>query len=108
MRKETVESLIIKANEVARIYSDPNRQYNGNKETFSLEKVYPLSDSTALVQYLKSGGKRALLFFYYVKGGDFWNYFFPTDSHILGMSKVADFKLQMEQLNFDKNGVQDQ
>ena len=41
---------------------------------------------------------------YWVKSnGGHWKYFFPTDSHILGMGKMCDVLHDVELLNFDKN-----
>ena len=47
-------------------YSDPNRDCNYNNEQFTIDKIIPTSDQTAIVIFAKSGGKKALAFFYYI------------------------------------------
>jgi len=103
MRKELALSLNEKTAEVSRVFSNPKREYNTNGETFDHQKTIVLSEKTALASYLKESGKLALVFFYYVK--DRWFYFFPTESHVVGMSKVSDYLHKVEQSNFKQNEV---
>ena len=93
-----------KANEVAFHFSNPDREFNTTKESFKVGKILPLSDVTAAVHFEKTSGKIGIAFFYYLKSnGGYWQYFFPTDSHIIGMYIIKDMLHDVEQLNFDKN-----
>lgn len=106
MRKTLAISLRKKASEVAHIFSDPNREYNPTGEVFEVERIDALSESAAGVVFKKSSGKRALAYFFYVKND--WRYYFPTDSHILGMQAFAELKKKVEVLNFKENFEDDQ
>lgn len=97
MKKENLTSLKRRAEEIAKAYSKPDREYNYNKELFQLNKLIPMSETTATVIFLKDSGKKAVAFFYLVK--DNWRYYFPTDSHILGMRYFHKNKLRVEYLN---------
>lgn len=97
MKKENLKSLKRRAEEIATAYSNPNREYNHTNEVFSMDKINPLSETTASVTFLKNTGKRAVAFFFLVKNE--WKYFFPTDSHILGMRYFHKIKLGIEYLN---------
>ena len=81
-------------------------EFNTTKESFTVRKIIPLSDLTATVQFKKSSGKIGLAFFYWIKSsGGYWQYFFPTDSHIIGMNRMKDMLHNVEQHNFDKNFI---
>lgn len=101
MEKQIAIKLKKKAEEVARIYSNPDREYNPYGEIFKIDRIIALSGRTAAVSYLKNSGKRAAVFFHYVK--NYWEYFFPTDSHIIGMLAFPEIKKKIEEDNFDKN-----
>jgi len=104
MKKEVVLKLNQKAQEIAEMYSKERTQ-NFDNETFAVEKIIPLSEAIAGVVFLKSSGKKAVAFLYWLgtKGYEKWYYFFPTDSHILGMQEFAKIKLKAEIFNYDKN-----
>lgn len=87
-----------KAAEVAVKYSSPARECNKNQETFSVNEVIPLSETTAAVLFLKNTGKLGMAFFYRIYGG-YWQYFFPTDSHLLGMAQAGNIKAEAERHN---------
>lgn len=91
--------------EVAMRYSNSNREFNHNSETFDVSRITVLSDTTAVVYFKKSpGDKLAAAFFYWTNGGGGrWNYFFPTDSHVIGMVNFKDKLLAVEQNNFPLN-----
>ena len=107
MKKSLALKLQYRAEEVAKKFSNFDREKNHNNETFELVIIRPLSDYTAAVIYEKDTGKRAIAFFYYVDSGQdgYWGYFFPKDSHLLGMSDFSRFKQEIEEFNFDKNEV---
>lgn len=101
MNKQTAIKLREKAEEVARMFSDPSRAHNPSGEAFEVEEIQALSEYTAAIVYLKSSGKRAIAFFYYNNGG--WYFFFPSDSHLIGMEAFAEVKRKVEEKNFEKN-----
>jgi hypothetical protein len=100
MRKDIALKLREEADRVAREYSNPNREY-GNGETFEVEEILALSEFTAAVIFRKDSEKRAVAFFYTVK--DSWRYFFPTDSHLIGMESFPEIKKRIEIENFGRN-----
>ena len=106
MQKELAKLLELKAAEVAKNYSNPDREYNYNKEIFEVKEIKPLSENTAAVYFLKQpSGKLAMAFFFYVVNGNgWWGYFFPTDSHVLGMGIVGRCLWEVEQHNYKLNG----
>lgn len=101
MNEGYVNKLISKAEEVASIMSNPERKFNINNETFELKEVVPRSDLVAHAIYNKSSGKQALVVFYFVHGFDDWQWFFPTDSHLLGFAGLSKIKLEVEKNNFN-------
>lgn len=104
MKKEIASKLSLKAKEVASKFSRTDRQGNFNSETFSVHDIKPLSEYTACVYFLKNTGKQGVAFFYYINQGDgYWQYFFPSDSHILGMEKFGELKMKVEFDNWGKN-----
>jgi len=87
-------------------FSRTDREYNHNNETFSLKKITPLSESTAVAIAEKDTGKVALAFFYCLKVNSQepdWRYFIPTESHIYGMKKLTAILHRVEQINFPQN-----
>ena len=103
MKKHIAIKLRERAEDVAFMFSMPDRKQNITEESFTLSDIKPLSDATAVVTYLKNTGKKACAFFYYLYTYDKWNYFFPTDSHILGMEKFGETKLDVESQNYPLN-----
>lgn len=114
MKKEVKESLIQHAHYIAGTFSDPNRDYNYNNETFEVEEIIPLSEDVGAIVYLKNTGMRAVRLCLYRKNK--WIGFFVTDSHLLGLRYVEEIKLRIERENFKlmieeerkKGGVGDQ
>jgi hypothetical protein len=100
MRKDIALKLKAEAERVAREYSNPLRE-RGNGEVFDVEEILALSELTAAVVFKKDSGKRAVAFFYVVK--DSWRYFFPSDSHLLGMEIFPEIKKRIEIENFGRN-----
>ena len=105
MQKQIYLNLEKVVNEVALRFSNPDRRFNANNETFIVRDIFPLSDQTATVMFEKNTGKVAVAFFYLRKGGDTrnWYYFFPTDTHVLGMTSFAWYKLLAEEINRKHN-----
>ena len=104
MKKDRVQKLNIKAKEIAEMFSNPNRQFNFNKETFTVEFIQPLSEMVAAIYFKKTSGKIALAIAFWknIKGGH-WDYFFPTDSHVLGFRKIERLLERVEAKNYGKN-----
>lgn len=107
MRQELKNMLIVKAKEAATKFSDPNRNYNGTRDIFQVEDVLVQSEDTAFVIFLKQSGLKALAVFYYNRGFDDFVYFFPTDSHILGMQNLQSVKRLVEQYNFENTKMEE-
>jgi hypothetical protein len=104
MKKIIAVELCRKAKNVAIQFSSTQRSKNFNEETFEVDYIRPLSEYTAAVYFKKNTDKRAIAFFYYVASGDgYWQYFFPSDSHILGMSMFGSLKADIEVENWNKN-----
>lgn len=104
MRRDVAQKLEIAIAMAENNFSEPGREKNINGETFSKDKVFILSEFTAAVYFNKNTGKKAVAFFYYVDvfGGK-WYYYFPTDSHILGMNEFSKYKVAIENNNLDFN-----
>lgn len=102
MNKKVAKDLKLEAEKVALRYSNFERENNFNNETFSVNKIIPMSDSTASVIMNKNSGKQVVLFFYLLKNC-YWLYFVPSDSHIIGMSSFNNYKLRVEEHNFKHN-----
>jgi hypothetical protein len=105
MNKQIAIELKQESEIVAKKFSSMNREGNFNEETFQVDEVIPMSDHTASVIFKKNTGKLAAAFFYYINKGysKGWKYYFPTDSHIIGMMSFNLSKLDVERKNYDKN-----
>ena len=104
MKKDRVQKLNLKAKEIAEMFSNPNRQFNFNKETFTVEFIQPLSEMVAAIYFKKTSGKIALaIAFWKNNKGGHWDYFFPTDSHVLGFRKMEKLLESVEEYNIEKN-----
>ena len=105
MKRDAALKLRQKAEELASIYSEPDREQNYNGEKFILDQLTPLGENLAVGVYKKSTGKKTLMAFVYViaKGG-YWMNFVPTSGHILGLEQIKRFYFEVEEYNFDKNG----
>ncbi len=97
MKQVLITELKKKGEEVALIYSNPSRAMNINKETFVLEEIRPLSETTAIMLFKKNNGKKAMSFAYYVNGR--WLDFFPSESHAIGMQRMAQELLSVDEFN---------
>mgnify|MGYP003133193238 CR=1 FL=1 len=105
MNRQLVLSLYEFADTVAQRFSKKDREGNYNKEDFKVYEVIPTSDHTAVVFFKKSTKKLGMGFFYYINRGysKGWKYFFPTDSHVVGMMACHYYKLEVERYNSTKN-----
>jgi hypothetical protein len=105
MTRDIAKKLKAAASSAAYKFSQ-DRECNPNKEVFNVDQIIPLSSATAAVICLKNTGKKALIFFYCLKKDKpsaYWEYFFPTESHLLGMKKLERFLHNIEQHNFPLN-----
>lgn len=104
LNKNIAQKLQAKSVTIARNFSNPDREHNGNGETFAVRKIIPLSETTAAVTFNKNTGKIAIAFCYYInQSGGQWQYFFPSDSHLMGMKKVEPILDEIEKHNFRFN-----
>ena len=105
MNKQIAIELDSSVKIVAERFSRTDRQMNHNNETFHVDKICPTGDHTATVMFKKSSGKLGAAFFYYIPNGmsKGWKYFFPTDSHIIGMRAFEWYKLMAETENYKHN-----
>jgi len=90
---------------IAERFSNIDRVGNLSNEKFDVEEIIPTSDHTAVVNFVKTKGKVAVAFFYYINKGKSkgWKYFFPTDSHLNGFQAFLFYKLEAERRNYSKN-----
>lgn len=123
MKTEDIETLKKVAEQAAFTFSQKDRPKNYSGEDFHVEKIIPLSEMTAAAIFNKSSGLRTIAFFYLILLGEqkdpdeqepesdqrtkaqrrdrrSWYYFFPTDSHLLGMRYLEDLKKWIERENF--------
>jgi len=101
MKKEMAKKLDMAAEDTARAFSNPEREFYSG-ETFKVHRIVPHSEMSASVVFLKDPtGKYAAAYFFIKKNK--WDYFFPTDSHLIGMRKFEKVKAWAEKENFDKN-----
>ena len=105
MQKQIAKELKTEAQMVAERFSNSKREGNPTAETFEIQEIIPLSDDAAVVYFQKTTQKIGMAFFYYIKRGASkgWKYFFPTDSHIQGMTAVQYYKIEIERKNFEHN-----
>jgi hypothetical protein len=104
MKKEVAIKLKKKADEIAENYSRPNREFNVGNEIFEVQKIEPLSESTAIVLLKKSSNKYAVAFCYLINmNGGTWRYFIPTYDHCIGMESVKPLLAAVEKTNFSEN-----
>ena len=57
MQRPIAKELNKFAQEIARRYSCTDREGNVNKEAFYVQDVIPMSDHTAVINFVKSNGK---------------------------------------------------
>ena len=105
MQKTIAKELQQFAEEIAARYSRTDREGNVNNESFKVQDVIPMSDHTAVINFVKSTGKIGVAFCYYINRGASkgWKYFFPTDSHVSGLQAFFIYKVEAERNNYDKN-----
>ena len=105
MNKSIAQELDEYVQTIADRYSQKDRAGNFNNETFELDEIIPMTDVTATVIFKKNTGKQAAFFFYYINRGRSkgWKYFVPTDAHILGMTAVNHYKLEVERNKYKQN-----
>ena len=98
MMFETLDDLIA---HVEAQFSNPNRDYNHNHETFKFQTKEIVED-VALLNFIKSSGKKALVVALNVKGR--WMFFFPKYSHLDGFALLKPRLNAVEDFNKEING----
>ena len=103
IKKDIAIKLREKIVELEKHFSNPEREYNTNAEIFKCTEITPLSDSVVLITIQKNTGKKSMALFFYIK--NYWIYFFPSDSHELGIFNYLSnkYRINLENHNFDKN-----
>ena len=104
MKKELALKLKVKADEIDKNVSRTDREFNFSKETFEVNSIQPLSETTAYVEFRKSSGKVGVAFCYWINmAGGQWRYFFPTYDHAVGAERLRDVLYDVESRNFPIN-----
>jgi len=106
LKKSTATQLREKAESVAWAFSQNDRAGNTLNETFDVESIMVLGETTAAVVFKKAPtDKKAVAWFYWLNGGKNkgWNYFFVTYAHLVGLEKVGDLLHEVEQHNFARS-----
>ena len=104
MKKELAIKLKSKAEEIARNFSHSDREFNYSNETFEVNSITPLSETTACIEFRKSSKKLGIAFCYWINmGGGQWRYFFPTYDHCMGAEKLRELLYSIEKKNFPIN-----
>ena len=102
MLKETADA-------IAHTFSNNHREHNYLNERFEVSEIIPTSESTAIVKMMKSSGKQAIAFCYWINmSNGQWRYFFPTYDHCIGMEMLKDELKKIEQVNFPLNFKEDE
>ena len=86
MKKQLVETLVPFAESIKKIWERPRGEY-GSADIWIVQELVPLSDTIALIVYLKNNSKEYTVVFAYwiAKGEGEWIYFIPTYDHVYGM-----------------------
>jgi hypothetical protein len=104
MKKFVAQELQRRSAFVAELFSKKDRPLNTTGESFSVDTITVLSETTAAVTFRKDTGKFAMAFFFYLHtDSGRWEYFFPTDSHLLGMGLMCQAKQLIEHANYGFN-----
>ena len=85
------------------MFSRKDRGGNTLGETFEVEMITVLSETTAAVTFIKQPtGKKAVAFFFWIASRmkARWEYFFATYNHLVGLERVANLLHEVEQHNF--------
>lgn len=112
MQKQVANSLKIKIAEVEKLkqsvikaqinFSRKDRPFNFGGSTMKFHKVIPLSEHAAAVIFKQDTGVLSVFFFYYMRMNEgTWNYFAPTDSHILAFEHFGKIKMDVEEANYE-------
>ena len=104
MQKSRAIMLKKMADSIAHTFSSSDREHNYLNESFEVSEIIPTSESTAIVKMIKSTGKQAIAFCYWINmtGGQ-WRYFFPTYDHAVGAERLRDVLYDVESRNFPIN-----
>lgn len=109
MQKHIAIKLKEEIKKTADKFSDKNREYNRNGETFMVHKEFILSARSAAVVYKKHPtNKFALFCFLWVGPLDnvdkgWWTCFAVGASHMLGLHKLDQLLQEVEQHNYQQN-----
>ena len=103
MKRQILEALIQRAEEVAERYSQPRDRAGGVADQWRRKSVQPLSETIAVVVFEKESQQQVVGFFHYINGGQgpYWSYWIPTYDHLYGMQSpvVAQTMAEVERHN---------
>ena len=102
MNKDLAERLKVETEKVAGILSNKEREKNFIGETFTVDKIYPLSDTAAGVSFLKDKSQKKVVLFFYFQADRWWR-MVSTDEHCHAMMMFPILKAMIEIGNYDKN-----
>ena len=90
------------ADETAFDFSRTDRGGNPGGETFKVDRIIVLGETTAAVVFLKNTGKKAVCFYYYdnSRAHPRWAYFFITYAHLSSLRHVEELLFEIEQHNY--------
>ena len=108
MKKQMAIALRSKAEDIARQFSFKDRANNFDNETFHVDKITVLSETTAAITFLKTPtNKKAVAWLYWINGKKpGWQYFFVTYNHLVGLNRVSSLLHHIEQHNFEQSTSQ--
>jgi hypothetical protein len=102
MDKQVAIKLLAKCDEIQKKYSNADRECNPTDETFDSYRVEITSERSACVIYNKSSGKKAVAWCHWIgpiRTG-YWQYFFVSYSHLVGLNRVARILQEVENHNW--------
>lgn len=108
MNRKISQELCELAERIAQDFSHPDRAMNFDMETFQVDTIAPLSETTAYIVFKKynmqnSLTRKSVAFCYYMRAKKQWRYFFPGESHALGMLEFWKILLQITIENFKRD-----
>lgn len=103
MNAQTAKLLKAKAEEIASMYSRPERANNFANETFEVDMIIPLSACSAVVVFLKNTGKKGMAHLIFIQAQKKWIYYFPKTEHFINLDKLVEIYTDVEEHNFPLN-----
>jgi len=104
MNETLAKELKIKANELGEIltrnsYKGAETNPSFEAEEFIVDEIHLSAATSAVITYIKSGGKKVATIFYYVRNGG-WQSTIPTDHHLTAYKDFFRIKAEVEKFNY--------